>query len=485
MPLDAARDAVIAVQARVIGALAAENARLTGQVADLAARVERLERLASRNSGNSSMPPSADDLPGRTPPRRKPPAGGTRKPGKQPGAPGSHLAWTENPDQRVDHFPAGACACGAALADGSDLGVVASHQQVEIPLASAQVIQHDLHEVACGCGRVHQAAAPPGARAPGTVTYGPNLQAWCVFLIAAHAIPVHRCAELIEALTGARPSPGFVHAMIARAAAAVAQANTLIRALIILAHVVCADETPIRAGPGPKARKRYLLVACTRLLTYYFLGDRSLATFSAFVFPDLAGAVVVHDRYQNYDAFPGIIHQLCTAHLLRDLADAAEIYPEAHWPTQITQALQGLIHAANRARDKGLAAVPGDDATPLIHAFRHGVILGLGQVKNTGRRKQPPCRELLKCLRNREDDVLRFVSDLRIPPTSNDAERDLRPAKTQQKISGRLRSEQATRHRYAIRGYLSTAAKHGINVLAALRDALEGHPWMPPIPDPP
>jgi hypothetical protein len=60
MPLDAARDAVIATQATVIQALATENLRLAGQVADLAARVERLERLASRNSGNSSMPPSAD-----------------------------------------------------------------------------------------------------------------------------------------------------------------------------------------------------------------------------------------------------------------------------------------------------------------------------------------------------------------------------------------------------------------------------------------
>ena len=91
--------------------------------------------------------------------------------------------------------------------------------------------------------------------------------------------------------------------MLARAAAAVADANKAIRALIILAHVVCADETPIRVGPGPKTRKRYLLVACTSLLTYYFLGDRSAGqTFDAFVFPDLDGAVVVHDRYQNYDA---------------------------------------------------------------------------------------------------------------------------------------------------------------------------------------
>jgi transposase len=64
----------------------------------------------------------------------------------------------------------------------------------------------------------------------------------------------------------------------------------------------------------------------------------------------------------------------------------------------------------------------------------------------------------LTILRDRENDVLRFTTDLRVPPTSNQAERDLRPAKTQDKISGRLRSETATRHRYAIRGYISTAA---------------------------
>jgi transposase len=63
-------------------------------------------------------------------------------------------------------------------------------------------------------------------------------------------------------------------------------------------------------------------------------------------------------------------------------------------------------------------------------------------------------------------------------------ERDVRPAKVQQKISGRLRSEQATRHRYAIRGYISTAAKRGVSVFTALHDALTGDPWMPPIPPP-
>ena len=461
------RDELIVLVREQAGQLAARDGQITAlaaQVADLmeaneqlAAKLARVEHLLSRNSGNSSLPPSMDDQPGRKLPqgnggRKK---GGGRSPGKQPGAPGSHLAWSEDPDETIPHFPDGACACGAPLAGGRDLGVAASHQQAEIPLAAAKVI-------------------------------GPNLQAWCVFLMVAHAIPVHRCAGLIESLTGAEPSAGFVHGMLARAAAAVADANKLIRALIILAHVVCADETPIRVGPGPKSRKRYLLVACTRLLTYYLLGDRSMETFKAFVLPDMDGTVVVHDRYQNYDAaeFGGLIHQLCCQHLIRDCEDAAETYPGAIWPGQIRDALRDLIHQANLARDQGLAAIPDEVAAPLIHVFRHGVLAGLSGLPRRRGRKQLKHRALLEDLRDRHDDVLRFVYDLRIPPTSNDAERDLRPAKTQQKISGRLRSAETTRHRYAIRGYISTAAKHGTDVLTALREALLGRPWMPPIPGP-
>jgi transposase len=466
------RDAVIAAQEAAI--------------AQLAAKVERLERLVSRNSGNSSFPPSMDAQPGRKRPRPRRKADGGRSQGKQPGAPGSHLAWSASPDERVGCFPQGRCRCGAALAGGTGLGVAASHQQVEIPLVTARVIQYDRHAVRCGCGRVTCAPAPAGTGAPGTVSYGPNLQAWCVYLMAAHAVPVHRCAGLIASLTGAKPSAGFVHGMLARAAAAVKPVNMLIRCLIIAGPAVCCDETPIRAGPGPAWRKRHLLVASTPLLTWYMLGDRTVASFSQFVLPDLAG-VVVHDRYHAYDhpRLGTLTHQLCCAHLLRDLEDAAQTYPDASWPAQITAALTGLIHAANQARGHGLAAVPAPAAQPLITAYRDAVAAGLADLEQRGAPKRPHRLRLLEDLFYREADVLRFVTDTRVPPTTNQAERDLRPAKTQEKISGRLRSETTTRHRYAIRGYLSTATKHGTNVLTALRDAITGNPWTPPIPDQP
>src|SRR5260370_152118 len=160
------------------------------------------------------------------------------------------------------------------------------------------------------------------------------------------------------------PPPGAFRSGAARPAptwpAPVAAANKAIRALVSLARVICGDETPLRAGPGPKAKKKYLQVACTDLLTCYFLGDRDLPSFRAFVYSDLHGTVVVHDRYQNYDAFDGLSHQLCCCHFLRDIRSPAQDYPDAAWPGQAPRELRALIHAANVARDQGLDTVPGD-----------------------------------------------------------------------------------------------------------------------------
>jgi hypothetical protein len=273
---------------------------------------------------------------------------------------------------------------------------------------------------------------------------------------------------------------------------AVGQVHQRIRTLITMAYAVCCDETPLRVGAktpavGKKKAERYLLVAATELYTHYLLGDRSLATFKAFVVAELAGSVIVHDRYQNYDStqLGTLIHQLCTAHLLRDLDDAAQVYPNAVWPHQISDALRELIGKANLARAQGLPAIPAEVREELPRRLREGMLVGLSETTTHGTRPgERKARLLLEVLRDRPDDVLRFAHDLRVPPTSNQAERDLRPSKVQQKISGRLTSVARTDDRYTILGYVSTAAKHGIDKITALRDALTGRPWMPTLPAP-
>jgi len=475
-----------------VGEQAKQIAALRAMNTELATRLARVEHLLSRNSGNSSMPPSMDGDLGRTAPAVKKRRGGPKRPkGKQPGAPGANLAWLDKPDDQQDRFPQGLCECGHDLADAADLGVVNRYQQHEIPQVTVTVTQYDQHAVRCGCGAVHTAMRPDGARA-GPVGYGPNLQAFAVYLMVAQHIPVQRCVELLESLTGATPSAGFVHGMLTRAAGLLAEVDKRIRGLITLAYAVCADETPLRVGPktpkpGRKKAEKYLLVACTELYTHYLLGDRDLNTFKAFVLAELTGSVLVHDRYQLYDSaeLGELTHQLCCQHLCRDLDGAGEVYPDAVWPAQIAEALRALMHQSNLAREAGRDTLDDAIKNKLIKLFKDGVLVGLSDTTSHGRRPgERKARLLLQVLRDRQGDVLRFAHDLKVPPTSNQAERDLRPSKVQQNISGRLTSEERTRDRYTIRGYVSTAAKHGLNMITVLRDALLGRPWMPDLPVP-
>ena len=100
----------------------------------------------------------------------------------------------------------------------------------------------------------------------------------------------------------------------------------------------------------------------------------------------------------------------------------------------------------------------------------------------TGKRGRPklgPAAALLARLDRHRDDVLRFASDFRVPFDNNQAERDVRMAKLQQKISGGWRSESGARAFLAVRSYLSTARKNGQHALAVLRDLFAGWPWLP------
>jgi len=478
-PPEDPRDALIAEQAERIAALEAV-------VADLREQLSSAVRAGSRNSGNSSMPPSSDDLPGRKPPRKQRRAAeraeGKRR-GKQPGSPGASMAW-EVPDRTEDHFPQGACSCGRDLAEAADLGVARSYQQEEIPVAAAERVQHDLHEVRCCCGRPHVPARPAGVP-DSALPVGPRLRALAVYLVVFQHVPVERCRQLIADVTGALVSDGFAHSCLARAASLAGEVVALIRALITASPVAGFDETTLRSGPA--GEKKYVRGAFTEEYSAFWLGTRSLDTMEdAGILPGFAG-VAVSDRYQNYfslrwEHIAG--NQACLSHLLRDFEDCAESYPRAVWPVQAQRALRGLIRAWHAAREQGLSLIPGAVRDPLAHEFRRAVLAGLASVpgvpgpKNSA--KQKPGRELLEFCRDRRSDVLLFTEDTSVWPTNNISERGVRPLKTQQKISGRLASDDVTRDRLDIRSYIDTARKHGKNTMDVLHQLMLGTPWRPP-----
>jgi transposase len=191
------------------------------------------------------------------------------------------------------------------------------------------------------------ASGGPADRSAGCpVSVGPNVIALVVYLLAFQQVPVERCRRLVEDVTGAAVSDGFIHFCLAKAAVAAAGVVKLIKTLSTAAYVAGFDETTLRAGAAGK--KKHVLGAFTEDPPAFFLGRRTLKPFRDFgVLPGFAG-VAVSDRYVNYfhhswEHLAG--QQACCAHLLRDYQDAAGSWPEAIWPGQAQRAQRGLISA--------------------------------------------------------------------------------------------------------------------------------------------
>ena len=82
--------------------------------------------------------------------------------------------------------------------------------------------------------------------------------------------------------------------------------------------------------------------------------------------------------------------------------------------------------------------------------------------------------------------ILRFAVDLTVGFTSNQAERDIRPVKVQQRASGGTwRTLQGLADFAVVQSYLSTTAKWGIDALDALTRLFTSGPWLPPATAPP
>ena len=359
--------------------------------------------------------------------------------GKRRGAGGRGLALVADPDVVKDVFPqvCGECAVAfAGLSRADSLGY-ARRQCTDVPPTSATVTETRWHTVGCGCGAVTAPAVP--AAVPDAPCYGPGLAALAVYLLVYQHVPVERTAELIRDLTGAAVSSGWVAAQSPKAAGLVAGSLRLIKALLVLGHVLHADETTTNIA----GQRRYLHAAATPALTFLGLGPRSRTGAAGLgILPGFRGTMV-HDAYfQLYDGYPEARHQLCVAHVVRELTAQDELHPHQRWPRQIRWVLSQLIKQADQARAEGLGHIAPERIAGLLRSYHRGVADGLAlhpRTSETG--KQSDATNLLERLRDHADKYLRFTTDLYVPATNNLAERDQRPVKTQVKISGCHQSE--------------------------------------------
>ncbi|MFZ0168186.1 MAG: IS66 family transposase [Candidatus Dormiibacterota bacterium] len=441
--------------------------------ATLVARIATLEERLAKNSRNSSIPPSADGLSKPVVPNRSQRRAQGRRPGKQPGGEGKHLAQVSDPDEIVTHAPTACTQCGENLADADVVGVEV-RQVFDLPRITAFVTEHHMERRRCACGCVAKAPAPKEATAP--ACYGQGVRSLAVYLAVHQHLPYDRMAGLFNDVLGIDISTGALAQMVAEAGGALGEFTATLADLLCDAPVVHFDETGARVA----GRLHWVHVASnatTTLLDCY--QRRGKVAIEEMGVLSLMSGIAVHDGFAPYRSYE-VIHALCNAHHLRELEGIAACEGQ-QWADEMIGFLVETKTAVQVAKASGQDHFDQETLTGIFERYR--VLLDAGWMVNPrlgdlGGVHRTAANLLLR-LDSYRDDVLRFASDFGAPFDNNQAERDIRMVKLQQKISGTWRSFAGARNYCAIRSYISTMKKQDHNVLLGLRSLFEGHAWMP------
>ncbi len=466
-------------QAR-IAELEAVVAQQREQIATLLERVQELEARLAKDSHNSGKPPSSDGLARKTRSLRR---RSGKKAGGQVGHRGEtlHLVATPEADAVVEQWPAICAGCQATLDRDAPVVLRERRQVHELPPLRLVVREYQALHVRCpACLTVSVGTFP--ADAPSRAQYGPRLRALVVYLVEQQLVPYGRVRELLADLFGAHLSLGTLVAWVQQAAAALAPVEAQIKAALVRAPVLHSDETGVRRA----GQLAWAHVASTSRLTHYAVhAKRGSAAMEAIgILPHFRG-VSVHDGWAGYRAQTRCRHALCNIHHLRELTYLHEQY-EQTWASELKQLLREMKVAVERARSVGLRQLPA--ATRAAFVTRYRALLAAGHAANPpparrphqrGRVKQTPAQNLLERLWLGQAQVLAFLDDLTIPFDNNQAERDLRMLKVQQKVSGCFRSDGGAEAFARLRGYLSSLRKQGVALLAALETVITGQPLYP------
>jgi transposase len=469
-----------------VAELEAENAALRALVERLEARIVELERELGRHSGNSSLPPSSDSQAQRetrAERRRAARAEAKRKPGKQPGAPGAHLERVEVPDRSVTHTPVACAGCGASLADGTVTGVE-SRQVFDLPARRAEVTDHVVERRRCACGRETTAVFPPQARA--AACWGPHVRALAVYLLVRHHVPVERAGEILSDLCGAPVSTGWLGSLSGEAASGLEPFIDDVKDRLVREPVVHADETGARVAGA----KWWFHVVSTALFTFLAAHPRrgNAATDEHGILGRYTGTLV-SDRWRPYWSYEQLAHQICGAHLLRDLEGVGEVATQTGWTDNMRALLLDALRRTEAARAAGHTELSRYQRSRLRTRYRKIVADAFAaNPEPIDQNGQPHTRDTLEraaynlavAFEGHEHEILRYTQHLNVPFTNNQAERDLRMVKLQQKISGTFRTTRGAERFATIRSYIETGRKHGHNPIDLLTDLFTGHPWAIP-----
>jgi len=436
--------------------LTLKHEELTNEILYLKERLSKYE--TPKNSSNSSIPPSKDENRAKRKSLREKTG---RKPGGQKGHEGNTLKMTETPDIIEKHIPEYCSCCGKDISN-IPCTFVGKRQVIDIPEIKLQVTEHQLYKKVCTCGHETSSEYPFVANAP--VSYGNNIESLIGYLHARQYIPFKRMKEIICNIFHVSISEGGIHYLLNKLAKKSLPAYEMIKEKIKNTYsAIGADETGLKVNGD----KHWAWTWQTDDATFITITDnRAQRSITENFKNGFKNAVLVHDCWRSHFNTNAISHQICMAHLLRDLNYLTERY-QHKWSKVCKELFKSALDLKNKMSVTDYY-IHNPKRTSLEKRLNILIHYPLAQ-NNTE----------LVAFQNRlikyRDFIFTFLYHPKVPSDNNASERAIRNIKVKQKISGQFKSPNGAFIFAVLRSVTDTVIKNNQNVFNSLKTIANLH----------
>lgn len=424
------------------------------EITELKDRLSKYEN-PEKDSSNSNTPPSKerieDEIVRRTKTLRK---SSGKKPGGQVGHKGHKLSCIDTPDEIVDDIPNYCTNCSESLADAERILDYVT-QVVSIPDIKP-VIKEIRHYVMI-CKNCGERIRTTPRRRSNDVVYDASVKSLVVYLSVVQFLPYGRIASFLHDVLGLSPSEGSLVNWVNEAKRNAQPIVDKIKEYIMSSNIVGFDES----GCYCNKRLDWAWIAQTVYYTLLFRANSRSSKVLTEQFGDsLERMTAVTDRHSAYFALHFLNHQVCLAHLLRELQYLSELDTNQKWSEQIANLFREAIHERNT------------NPTAIINKTswldKLDSLLKLN-VSNLGKKFNTLKNGLIKC----RDYIFNFLEDPMIPSDNNASERGIRKLKIKLKNSCTFRSDFGADAFLELHSVVETAKKHNQTPFNAIQALFE------------
>lgn len=449
---NAQQQAAIVEKQRLIADQEKEIQRLQKELAALNKKLGKLDRPA-KTSNNSSVPPSKNPIGVRHTNSLRKPTG--KQNGGQPGHKGVTLEQTAHPDHSHRCMP-GVCPCCGKSIPEENLRPGERRQVIDLPKpVFPTVTEYVSMEGVCSCGGHVKGEFPKEATAP--VCYGPNIHATVAYLSTLQNLPFKRLKEAMRTLFNVNMSEGTISNILGRMRRYAAKGHEAIRRDMLNTKVVGADESGVKIN----GELYWMWVFQTAVASYFFVDKGRASEIIKTHFPEgFIGQILVTDRLSSYFVIETENHQICLAHLLRNLICLTMLCPECSWPVDM---IDLLGDAMRRWKQEGFSQHLHDEFCPRLDKLMEQ------EIKAAPPEKQEAVETFRNNLNKKKDFILTFLKTEGVPPDNNASERAIRPVKTKLKVSGQFKTIEGAEAYANLHSITQTARKNGQDPFFALQ----------------